>query len=591
MAQVVGSSLDEVIGEVSADLAWEHMEWMSREVPTRVSGWEPARRQADYLNEALETSGFGAHLDTFPGLVSFPRPGRLVVTSPRRQEIEGYTFAHSISTPAEGLEGELLYVGAGGEADYEGKDARGKIVLAELSYSPPRPEKTRIATVNGAIGLILINWGDDDNPSVPQGTVKPVWGNPTVDNLHLMPNLPAVGIPRRDGVPLRELCKQGPVRARIVADADRLWKTLHQPHARLGAGLGNHFLLLADHMDSWGGGATDNTSGNAVTLEVARVLAAHKGELRRDIQVAFWQAHENGIMEGSTWFVDRYWDEIDRGQIGYINIDSPGMKHATQYEATLSPEFWTMHEEVMQAALGYVTKPRRLEKTGDQSFFGVGVPAISGRMEFSKELLERWHGAILGPWYQSVDDTMEVADQKVLAQDLRISMAYAWTLATRPVLPYDFRHNARILRETLEGYAKATDDTLDLGTTIDLARQFEQKAAALAERAAGLQRQFDGGSGSGARDDEAEALNDAMRSISRTVIPVLGSVVGRYGQDTYGLSALKRWIPALTQVAELAGKDPLSGDHALWWGKLVRERNRVTDAVRQLNALAAAATE
>ncbi|MCC6315643.1 MAG: M20/M25/M40 family metallo-hydrolase, partial [Thermomicrobiales bacterium] len=474
---------------------------------------------------------------------------------------------------------------------YAGKDVRGKIVLAELSYAPPRPEKTRIATVNGAIGLILINWGDDDNPSVPQGTVKPVWGNPTVDNLHLMPNLPAVGIPRLHGIPVRELCKQGTVRARIISDCDRLWKPLHQPHARLGGGLGNHYLLLADHMDSWGGGATDNTSGNAVTLEVARVLADRKNELRRDIQVAFWQAHENGIMEGSTWFVDHYWDEIDRGQIGYINIDSAGMKYATQYEATLSPEFWTMHEEAMRAALGYVTPARKLEKTGDQSFFGIGVPAISGRMEFSKELLDRWHGAILGPWYQSVDDTMDVADKTVLEQDIRMSVAYAWTIATRPVLPYDFRHNARILREALEGYAKVTDDTLGLEATIELAETFEQKAAAVYGRAESLQKRFDAGESGGSLEDDAETLNDAMRQISRAVIPVLGSVVGRYGQDTYGLSALKRWIPSLAQVDRLAGKDPLSGDHMLWWGKLVRERNRVTDAVRALNALADSAAE
>ncbi|MCO5220955.1 MAG: M28 family metallopeptidase [Thermomicrobiales bacterium] len=589
MAQSVTAQLDEVIAEASTDKAWEHMEWMSREVPTRISGWEPAKRHADYLTDELTSYGFAAHQDVFPGLVAYPRPGKLIITSAVEQVIEGYTFAHSISTPPEGLEGELLYVGAGGEADYEGKDARGKIVLAELSYSPPRPEKTRIATANGAIGLILINWGDDDNPSIPQGTVKPVWGNPTVDNIHMMPNLPAIGIARLQGVPIRELCKQGSVRATIVSDADRLWKTLHQPHARLGAGSEPHFLLLADHMDSWGGGATDNTSGNAVTLEVARVLANHKSELRRDIQVAFWQAHENGIMEGSTWFVDHYWDEIDRGMIGYINIDSSGMKYATQYEATLSPEFWTMHEESMQAALGYVTPPKRLEKTGDQSFFGVGVPAISGRMEFSKELLERWHGAILGPWYQSTDDTMDVADKDVLAQDIRISMAYAWTLATRPVLPYDFRHNARILREALEGYAAATDDTLGLDVTVELAKGFEAKAAGVYARANELQARFAAGESGGSLDDDAAALNDTMRTISRTVIPVLGSVVGRYGQDTYGLSALKRWIPSLALVSVLKDQDPLSGDHALWWGKLVRERNRVTDAVRELNELAAAA--
>lgn len=586
------TSLEKVVNEASVDATWNHMEWMSEKVPTRVSGWEPARRQADYLCEHLDTYGFRSHQDEFPGLVSYPHPGKLKILSPDSREIEGYTFAHSTSTPAEGLEGELLYVGAGGEEDYEGKDARGKLVLAELSYAPPRPEKTRIATVNGAIGLILINWGDDDNPSVPQGTVKPVWGNPTVDNIDMMPNLPAVGIPRLHGVPVRELCRQGFVQARIVSNAERVWKSLHQPHASLGAGQSSHFLLVADHMDSWGGGATDNTSGNAVSLEVARVLASHKDELRRDVQVAFWQAHENGIMEGSTWFVDHYWDEINRNQIGYINIDSSGMKHATKYEATLSPELWTMHEEAMQSALGYTTEPRRLAKTGDQSFFGVGVPAISGRMEFPPELLERWHGAILGPWYQSVDDTMEIAaDKQVLEQDIRISTAYAWILATRPVLPYDFRHNARILRETLQQYAQATDGSLGLEVAVDLATTFAASTSVVYERAAAVQKRFDAGEEGDTLDREAETLNERMREMSRIVTPVLGTVIGKYGQDTYGLSALKRWIPALAHVSELKGKDPLSGDHMLWWGKLVRERNRVTDALYALNDVATAVTE
>ena len=134
MAQSVTAQLDEVIAEASTDKAWEHMEWMSREVPTRISGWEPAKRHADYLTDELTSYGFAAHQDVFPGLVAYPRPGKLIITSPVEQVIEGYTFAHSISTPPEGLEGELLYVGAGGEADYEGKDARGKIVLAEFGY-------------------------------------------------------------------------------------------------------------------------------------------------------------------------------------------------------------------------------------------------------------------------------------------------------------------------------------------------------------------------------------------------------------------------------------------------------------------------
>jgi hypothetical protein len=573
-------ALQAAIEAASVERAWEHLAWMSREIPERRSGWPESERQADYLTDELRGYGYDAHQDVFPGLVSYPRPASLIVVDPE-QRLEGYTFAHSTSTPPAGLDGELLYVGAGGEDDYLGKEARGRIVLAELSYAPPRPEKTRIATVNGAIGLVLINWGDDDNPSIPMGTVKPIWGNPTGDDLDRMPNLPAIGITRRDGVPLRDRLLRGePVRARIVADADREWRTLHQPHAILHAGTTHDWILLGDHLDSWGGGATDNASGNAVTLEVARVLAERRDELRRDVQVAFWQAHENGIMEGSSWFVDHYWDEIDRGLAGYINIDSPGMKGATEYEATLSPELWTFHEQVMRAALGYVTPPGKLAKTGDQSFFGIGVPAISGRSEFSKDLIERWHGAVLAPWYQSADDTIDVADKNVLAQDLKVSVAYAWELATRPILPYDFRHNARILREALAGYRDAAGPTLGLDGPVELAHDLERLVVRVWDRSSRLASHFAAGDAARDLDAEAEALNDGLKRLSRLLIPLLGTVVGRYGHDTYGLSALRSWVPGLAHAAQLGRLDPGSGEHMLWWGKLVRERNRAADTLR-----------
>lgn len=569
-----------ILDKASVDRVWAHMEWMSSEVPERISGWAAARTQSDYLTEQLRAYGYDAQQDTFPALVSYPRGGALRLLHPRRYTIEGMTFAHSTSTPETGLEGEVVYVGAGGEDDYAGKDVRGKIVVAELSYAPPRPEKTRIATERGAIGLVLINWGEDDNPSIPMGTIKSVWGNPTIDNIDEMPDLPAIGISRAEGITLREELLQGTeVRASIIADADREWRTMYQPHGILGAGASRDWILLADHLDSWGGGATDNTSGNAVTLEVARILAEHRDALHRDVRVAFWEAHEAGIMEGSTWYVDHYWDAINEGLIGYINIDSAGMKHADKYEAELSPELWTFHREVMQDALGYVTAPRRLNKYGDQSFLGVGAAAVFGRSVFPEELVKQWNGAILGPWYQSTDDTMAVVDKDVLAQDLRISLAYAWALATRPVLPYDFRDPMRILRKTLEGYIRDSDSTVDLETPLRLAEELEAAAGTIHHISSALSEKFDANGDSRDLQDEAAHVNEGLKQLSRMISPVLSTVVGRYGQDTYGLSVLRHWIPSLADLRQLKDRDPLSGEHALYWGKAVRARNRLTDAL------------
>ena len=134
-------------------------------------------------------------MHTLPGLVSYPEKAELKVLSPVELTVEANTLGHSTQTPPEGVSGELLDVYTGGFEEFAGKDPKGKITLSELSYSPARHEKQRIAGLLGAAGCVMMNWGHDTNASVPWGSVKPVWGNPTPDNYGTeMPVLPCVGI-------------------------------------------------------------------------------------------------------------------------------------------------------------------------------------------------------------------------------------------------------------------------------------------------------------------------------------------------------------------------------------------------------------
>jgi len=71
---ITPEKLHVVLDDASIDRVWGHTEWMSREVPERVSGWPAAQTQADYLTGQLRSYGFEAHQDPFLGLVS--RPGR-----------------------------------------------------------------------------------------------------------------------------------------------------------------------------------------------------------------------------------------------------------------------------------------------------------------------------------------------------------------------------------------------------------------------------------------------------------------------------------------------------------------------------------
>src|SRR5690625_4351402 len=165
--------LKKILNTANVESVLEDVTWMNKNVPERISGWGAANKHAEFLTNKLQANQFTSYDDSYQGYVSYPESGSLeMIVEGKQKMIEAMTFAQSTSTGDEGVYGELVYVGPGGIENYENIDVNGKIALADLSYAPPRPEKTRIATENGAIGIVLINWGDEDNHLIPKGTVK-----------------------------------------------------------------------------------------------------------------------------------------------------------------------------------------------------------------------------------------------------------------------------------------------------------------------------------------------------------------------------------------------------------------------------------
>jgi hypothetical protein len=68
--------------------------------------------------------------------------------------------------------------------------------------------------------------------------------------------------------------------------------------------------------------------------------------------------------------------------------------------------------------------------------------------------------------------------------------------------------------------------------------------------------------------------------VSRILTPVVSTVKGKYGQDTYGLSALHTPIPVLEPVKDYVRYPAGSAERKLLMTRLMRERNKVFDALR-----------
>ena len=572
-----------LLKELSADRAWDTIRVITEQFPSRLAGSDSAWRAAGFMHDQLREASVEAELMEYPGLVSFPGQASLEVLSPEERSIPATVLAHSTPTGATPIEAELIDVGTGSWERCEEAGVRERITLSELSYAPPRQEKARVMSLQGAAGAVMLNWGYDDSQLLPYGSVKPAWGNPTRLTMRTeMTTIPCLGVSRADGLALRALCARGPVRLRLRADCSNEWRTLRQALGRVrGRGRSGDLAVLGGHMDSWyGQAASDNAAGNACFIELARVFQRYAGELDRDLAIGFWVGHETGTMIGSSTFVDRRWDELNEHAVGYIQIDQPALAGTSLWESRSDVELRDYHTGVERRLLGRrELEWARLTKIGDASFFGVGVPSIASRTAFTKAEIRAMGMGNLGWWHHTDENTMERLDKDLLALHLQVYAGYVWGLLTRPILPTRFTPTLQQMIAGLQPLLPQAGD-IDLtsverlaGEALKAVQRLDAVADAWAERTVPT--------------EVAHALNAALKGLSRILVPLGGTAVGRYGHDPYGLSAQTTVLPGLHDLSRLNRLPPTADERHLLRTELIRQRNRLADGVRATRDLAA----
>ncbi len=577
----------QVIEQVSADKVRAHVETIVREIPHRAAGSENGKRMAQYSRDAMRAAGLSeVAVHELPAIVSFPEHAEFRVITPNEISIQANTLGHSLETMPEGISGELVYVGSGAEADFEGKDVRGKIILTELSYSPARHEKQRIAGLRGAIGAVMMNWGLPENEAVPFGSVKPVWGNPTPQNFKdEMPTIACIGIARVAGLKLKELCAKGPVRVWFRTHVVNGWRPVQITIAELPALESpepGDFIMVGGHQDSWPGeAATDNAAGSAIKIELARVFKQHQKKLRRGLLFGFWTAHETGTMAGSAWFADRYWDKLRDHACAYLQIDQPSCAGTTTWHTTSNAELKDFHQKEEKALLPNVhVSWKRVAKSGDASFIGIGVPMFQGEGAYTEVELKATALATRGWWHHSIECTIDKLDWKFMQDHMRVYAAYLWELCTAPVLPFTYAPLAEQILQRLKELEKA-GASVGLDGLLLVAKEFGEKAGKLDKATAEARAAFEAGKGN---EDSARMLNRAMKRISRLLVPLMSSAIGKYGHDPYGFGPQTTMMPGLYDGARLP---KLAEGEERWMleTKVVRDRNRVADTLADAIAI------
>jgi hypothetical protein len=552
----------------------------------RETGGPDERAAVDYIAETLRADGVAVHVHEFRGFVSLPRDASLEILSPETVTVPCRPRSFGANTPPDGLEGELAFVGSldedrskmifartGEESDYDGKDVRGKVVLGTAGG----PDGVKRASDHGAIAYVHM-WPSGED-AIHEMIVTSIWGTPTPESLGRLPKIPALSIRKSDGEHLRQLMARGPVRVRIHARAETGWRTLPIAVADV-PGAEPEFLLVGAHIDSWYEGVTDNATGDACLIEMARVFQKYRKKLRRGVRLAWWPGHSHGRYAGSTWYADSAFDELRRRALGYLNIDSPGVRDTAIFDCRYN---MGEVEELMQRTVPEITGQspniRRPFKAGDQSFWGIGLPSFGAFRMLPLDHQDRATvgGSGAGWWWHTPADSLEKADASILAGDTQLYLTIAARVVTPPVLPFNFVPAARDFTSLLTELEQAARGAFPLGSLVTKADEF----AALAARLEGTRRALEAATAGRKPGGKAAAriarLNRGQMAISRIINPVLYTVEGPYDHDPALQAPM---LPGLQGVRRLAALDPNADEYGFLRTRLVRERNRIADALQ-----------
>jgi hypothetical protein len=568
----------QITEDLSVDEAYKHMTYLVEEIGERLAGTKSIEKAANYIKGELEKYGLDARIDRFYMYHSYPKTAGLKVIYPETRVIDAKPICHICSTLDEGLTGELVYARTGGYEDYENIEVKDKIVLTDMTWAPPRPEKARIAFQHGAKALIIMNWGTSDNPVIQMGAVKSVWGNPTPENFKKIPQIPVISITRAAGEYLQKLCSKGTVKVWLRAEATREWVLANQPVATLKSNAqSDEFVLVAGHLEAWGKTAICNSSGNALMLELARIFAKHKNKLKRNIVFAFWDGHEIAEAAGSTYYVDTNWDTLCKNCIAYVNIDNPGIIGTSVPKSRTVPEVKEFHMQVVKDVWGNEGDWNMAYKGGDESFLGIGVPYISFSTGYTPEELKRLNYASLSPWLHSEADTLDKIDKELYNRHLQFFAILISRLCNCEIVPYNLSDLAAITKDhlvALDELAKGID-LVKFNDLIEKANQLEQSV-----------KIFDGykenilSHGAAAKENAIKLINMASIKISRELSHILWTEAGRYDQDPYGYYLVGKPIPRLyVPILQMKNSVPGKEQFNLWLTEFIRERNRVSDAL------------
>ena len=338
--------------EPSGDRAFQHVEALAVDIGPRPAGSDAERQAARYIADELRSYGYVVEEQTFEFTSEFSRVSSLQIAAPDPQELVASAFTESA---AGRVDGGLVYAGLGRPEEFPGEGLQGGVALlrrGELYFA----DKVSNAVEAGAGAVVIFN----NEPALFEGSLG-------ADGA-----IPVVSISGEDGERLLTMVQSGPVEVSVEIGSleERVSRNVIGRPAS-----GRCETISGGHFDSvpQAPGASDNASGTATVLELARTVAA--SHLPSDHCFVLFGAEELGLY-GSDHLVQSLGEEDRQELRAMLNFDMTGVGES--WLLIGSPELVTPAAE---AAADTGIEAAAQEQPGGvgsdhQSFLSAGIAAI-----------------------------------------------------------------------------------------------------------------------------------------------------------------------------------------------------------------------
>jgi aminopeptidase YwaD len=434
--------------------AYRHVQALSVDIGTRVSGTEAEKQAADYVAKQLESYGLSPIMLSFDMENEQALEYSFEILDPTLYEVTAMPLVGTPDTPPEGITAEIVFAEFP-EEPYVGPHVEGKIVILVNGGILGGNMRTLLKYKPAGIVLVRHTLGAEPNTF----HVIRKQGNKPFDLV------PTLHISYEDAL---RLWNEQARRAKIVLKTNRKKGQSYAVYAEVtGTVHPDEIIVVGGHMDTVPSdpGATDNAAGVATMLELARVYA-QRGS-RRTLRFAAWGSEEGSgggslkyILEmkrkhkqekEAPDYVEGYSKtELERHVLN-INLDVLGMSLGSNACYLQGPQALGDYVKALTCELGvrHIIK-NQVYGSDNITFAWAGIPAISfvregvaeQYMHTSRDEISLIDAGQLGVIGGLIDT--------FLARTAAEGMVWPFERQTPPVTPEQTKNLSGFIRQVIE---------------------------------------------------------------------------------------------------------------------------------------------